>query len=197
MVLAPDRRARQAARKAADLTQGTIEPDADAPSSGTTTAASPPASGAAPATSTPATSHPGDCTPTTPPAANCHRPATATPATATPATVAERPLGERRALRPTGQRSAGHRARANEGRGYGVRRFRPPCGGPGGPEQLTSATLSLRYPIGWFRRAISANCEGSPSWANRTRPVRPERRADAKAENRQGRGQAFQGDGHR
>ncbi len=82
MVLAPDRRARQAARKAADLTQGTIEPDADAPSSGTTTAASPPASGAAPATSTPATSTPATGTPAT------ATPATATPATATPATGA-------------------------------------------------------------------------------------------------------------
>jgi translation initiation factor IF-3 len=86
MVLAPDRRARQAARKAADLTQGTIEPDADAPSSGTTTAASPPASGAALATGTPATGTPATGTPATGTPATA-TPATATPATATPATA--------------------------------------------------------------------------------------------------------------
>jgi translation initiation factor IF-3 len=68
MVLAPDRRARQAARKAADLTEGTIAPDGDAPSTGTTPAASPPDSDVPPATGTPATGAADGAVPSVPPA---------------------------------------------------------------------------------------------------------------------------------
>ncbi len=182
MVLAPDRRARQATRRATDLAQGTecLRHRARSTEPGALRQAAPEPAGCCARW----TWHSGrSCRPSPRPLT----PLRLAPLRLAPLLVAAPPKGA--GTGRVGQWCCPSAAPTGDGGGVSPRRPPHTRRQPGQPQQLASATLCLRYPIGWFRRAISADCEGLRSWANRTRPSRPrEARADAKAKNRQGRG---------